>query len=504
MEQKKPVPKKNSGIVLPKWFFLYATASVTIAISIFYSSYFLLTDNDPPSLPLSIKTQPIDCNSIVSHAFSYSGSKITFNVTIGKFIQYPKSAAAGLLRVLARTGRVFADYSVKNFWDAESDLHELSFSVLHPFTGDTAIDLMCSKIPLMSKNLTIDELTVYPVGWSRFHSKEFTVMEAFEVCWQNGTIIFSSAAPVKFNPFIVGPNVTLVPNISTLPMKMYASNFKSKYIHQNKDVMYGPDVLFLGENPKKGYEKIVNLLIPIVTHTYFSKENIKHTLVLTRDQIEQMPLIGSVFSGEIIDSNTNLCFNNGIILPSTNSVKQLVNQSLYTEKPHLAGLDHMEYVTRIKPEIMHVLRDKIPSKSQMKHTIVVDSSSDSIIPVLRKLYPEAEINQINDDDDIFIIANIVSKSSIFVGSNIMYLAYSVFLQEGATIVEVIPEGQECIQAGKRWAAVTGLNYVPLGREADNSVCTSKTFEDYYLSLKNSTYPSLLVNYIKDVFDPLMA
>ena len=488
---------------LPRWVFLYATASITIITSIIYSAYFLLADNDPPSLPLSYKSQPIDCGSIVSRSISYTGSKITFNVSIGNFVQYPRSAALSLMHMQARTGRVVSDYSGKNFWDATSDLHELSFSVLHPFIGNTTIDLVCSKIPLLRKNITIQEITVYPVGWSRFNPKEFTVLEAFDACWYNKSLLFSSSAPTRFEPLVFGQNMTLKINSSIIPTEALANNFKIEYTSNGRKGFHEPDAIFLNENPRYGFEKIVNILIPLQTHTYYNKANVKQTLVLTTDQIEQRPLIEAIYNGNIIDSNTNQCYGNVIVLPSTHSPRYLVNQSIYINNSLYPGYEHMEYVTRIKREIYNTIRDKIATKKQRKQTIAVDSASRGLISPLKKLYPHAEINIIDDAADIFITANLVSKSSILVGSNIMLLAYSIFLQEGATIVEVLPEGQECIRACMRWSHCTGAKYVPLGREPTKKHCTSKTFEDYFMAIPNFTYPALTIDQIKKVFDPLM-
>ena len=502
----KNPPKKQSLKQLPNWVFYYPTAIVMITVSIVSSVLFLLTRNDPPSLPLNPARTPIDCAFITTNVFSITGSRISFNVSSSNFYQYPKSATLELLRLYAKTGKSMSEYTYKTFWDVEGNLTHFFFNVLHPMIGDTTFNLMCSRIPIFHKNISVKELTVFPVGWSRFQQREFTLFDGFDICWYNESIWASSATQTIFDPIISSRNSTISVNITLLSTQQFASAFNIPYnnYQQRNDSIAGPDVLFLDSDPSMGFLKIIDVLIPVFVHTYYTKKDKMPTLVLTKNQDKQIPIIEKIFSGPIkLSEETKMCWSNGAVLSSINGIPHFLNESIYADKPYFSALLHIDFITRLKQEIINDLRFSfIKKKAPKKDLIVLDSDLSEMKHILQLLYPHVTIEVINDKSDIRKTAKLVSKASILVCSNVLTMSYSIFLQpDVSTLVEVLPIGQECVKVGKRWSQITQTKYASIGR--DSRKCTSQTLEDYFVNLENLTYPELTQQEIHSVFDKLL-
>ena len=499
----KPNQQKSIFDLLPNWIFYYPTAIVIIVISLVYSFLFLITKNDPPSLPLHPIFQPIDCSFITANQISITGSRISINISSSQFYQYPKSATLELLRLQAKTGKIISEYHHKDFWDVESNLTHFFFNVLHPFIGETTIDLICSRLPVLVRNITIGELTTYPIGWSRFVQRDFSLLNAFDACWINESLYLSFNSQTMFEPIISSSNSTITVNASSMPTLQIANTLHLPYIyHHNSQYADIPNVLLVDSNPVPSFMKIIDILIPIFTHTYYSKNIVNQSVLLTKNQNHLIPIIEKIFDGKIqLSSETNMCYNNIMLVSSLNGVQHLSNQTMYQQNKLFPLFAHMDFITRIKPEIISDLRDKfIRKKAPKQNYIVIDSDLSNMVGIIRDIYPEATVKVIDDNDDVRLIAKMVSKASVLVCSNIFTMAYSIFLQpEVTTLIEMVPLGKECIKVGEKWATITNTRYLPLGDKSAKG-CHQETLYDYFTDPSEIQYPELTRKQIKDVFD----
>ena len=500
---------KNSFInLIPKWSIYYLTAIIPLFITAVYSFYLLILDPDPPKLPGKATDEFVDCSFIRTLGLStdHKSSRIGFHFKVGDFLQFPKSAAMSLIKVEMRTGSVRADYGIKNFWDPASNLSNIFFNVLHPYTGDTLINVKCGNIKLATSQTKVQEIEVYPIGWSRIFTKDFETAQLTDACYVNKSLVLAVVSDAKFEPMISSKGSEIPVNFTHLSTLIYSTTHNITY--NNKDTMnpYAPNVLILDADPKLGYQKIVDVMIPVWAFSYSYNGENKQQLILTHDQFNQYENIEPIFNGDVKGSSENICFSRGTVLSSTGSKSYTVPKEFYDSKDStFTEYLHYNLISMLDQEILIAMRDRFmlselgaPSPPE-KTRIVLDSNLASLSQIIKKLYPEAIVDVISDTNLLKITAKTLSKANVFVGSNIKTLAYSIFMQKGTHIVEVVPNGLSCIAAGRFWAQKLDLEYSQLG----SAFCTVSQLEDYFKELPNAAYPSITHDMIKNVFDPII-
>ena len=502
----KPSQKKKSILdEIPSYLFYYPTAFFAFIVSIIYSAFFLFFQNEPPELPTKY-SQPIDCSFISIKSYSVNGSRISFNLTTSKFYQFPKSATLDMLKVYFKTGRVLTEYTSQNFWDTESDLTNFFFNVLHPYTGETSIELMCSRIPIVATNLTISDVNVYSVGWSHFKNYDFSLLNAFDFCWVNGSLIFSTVASTMSDRITASFNSTIPVNYTSMPTTQLSNSLNIPFTPTRGGFVEIPEVLLLDSNPKLGYVEILDVLIPVWIHSFYNSRAINQTVLLTKNQEEQIKILQKIFPGKIkLSQDTNQCFTDGIVLSSLNGIKHLSNITKIGNNTFYPALEHLNYIFRIKPEIINSLRERFVLDAQAKRNrIVLDKDMAHLKHIISEVFPKLRIDVIDDTEDIRVIAKLVSKASVLVASNILTMSYSIFLQpKVSTLVEVAPNGFGCAFIGRRWAHLANVKYAQLGNNENTNNCVSVDIEKYMENLANSTYPIITKQNIELVFNQLL-
>lgn len=482
--------------LIPRWAILYATAIVPIFISFSYASYFLIFDNDPPSMPWSATS--LDCAYIHSHSLTTNGSRIVANFTMSEFFEVPKSAAASLLTAQITSGNTIYVNDVKSYYDMEANSSHLSLTLLHPIIGNATVKFQCGKITISQHNITIGEINAFPTGFSRFNNKDYGTAEIFDACWFNETMLFFTNVRSYFNPMNTTSDMYINCSHARVP---YAAFVQSAQVPEKRypaQQLPGPDVFFLAAKPEKGYDIILDLIIPIWSSNYYIKHQITSSILLTHDQDYLIPIIRTIHNGEIMHRSDNICYGLGTVLPTRTALKYTINTSFYEQHKFVPWVEHMDHSSRIKPEIMREVRELFTSKSASSDRITVQKKVEYVIPNLKKAFPNAKIDVLIDTDDIKVIANIMAKTRLFVTAFLEESSYAIFMNPNTTVAEVLPHGFECTQYANRWAQMIGLNYAALGKPNNYKGCNEIPLPEYYFKKDNATMPTLTPEYLKGI------
>ncbi|EAY11151.1 hypothetical protein TVAG_498450 [Trichomonas vaginalis G3] len=490
----KAKPSKNIWSYIPKWAILYTTAIVPIFICICFSSYLLIFDNDPPRMPLPYTS--VDCASINVKSVSTTGSRITINVSYSEFNQIPKSAGISLLTTFLTTGGTRLDNRINNYYDMVANDTDGSYVVLHPMIGNSTLDIYCGKIHIGQNNISVAEINAFPTGFSRFSYREFQNVEIYDACFFNESIIVFSFPSAAFSQINTTSNSYINVSFARTPYSPHINAMNPTELRNGNPG--APDIYFLDANPTKAHEILLDVVFPIWISTYYTKSTHMPALMLTSNQENLVNIIKSVFDGEIFMKNQNVCYGDGVVLPTRSGIKYLVNRTMYQTIPGLAWGEFMDQITRLKPEIISEVKHHFTSKKMVSGRISVHQKCSYVLPELKKAFPKAKIEVISDDDDLRIIANTIAKSQMFVTAFAEESIYSVFMNENATVAEVLPIGFECTQYAKRYAMSMNLNYVALGKRNDYKGCREHNLFEYFEAMDNMTLPELKHDYLKAI------
>ena len=329
----------------------------------------------------------------------------------------------------------------------------------------------------------------------------------------NNSLVICAPPDAEYLPMRTSKDHFIRVNATKYSAESYAS---VNNISVLKNTLSQTDVFFLDADPRLGYQKISEILIPIYTLIYNRQHtSYNSTLVLTHNQIDQIDLIRTIYDGNItLSSNSNFCFGEGIFLSSSSSQPYNVPPIEFFEPSRAQYIPETilyDTITRINENIFKELKEKMyraflskheskSSQSPKKH-IVIDSSYRRMIPQIQALYPNAKVESISDTDSFDLIVELMSKADIFITSNVKTAAYSIFMNENKVLMEIAPNGFGCFKSCSKWASLSHLIYFPV--VDPNEQCLVKSFEDYFRLLPTAEYMLLSNEGLKMILDPLM-
>ncbi|EAY21124.1 hypothetical protein TVAG_282940 [Trichomonas vaginalis G3] len=476
---------------------MYVPTAIILFISFTFAIYILNSDNDPPALPTNSRDYSYDCPYIKQESLSVNDSRLSFKFKVGDFLQFPKQTAMSMLKVDVQTGLFKATYNMSSIWDRQGNISEISFNVLHPIIGDAIITTRCGNYPIAFDQKTISSVNIYPIGFTRLMQGYFASAIVGNGCWENTDISFFITNDIQVRPFVVGKNdfQPVAVNNGNFDPKAYADYFNITYYDSPNDLAVM--AVFVTANPHFAYETIIDVIIPV---SFYSKSNegSGHCLVLTKDQNDLRPIVEKIFDGEIIEKDRKVCYKNGAVLTSSTGLRYDIDPDLHNFDENLGYIIRFQEIFNIDREIFADIKQKFTSKKMKNKQITVVEKLKFLIPTLKNLYPKAKIEVIHDTDSISYIASIVSRSRILIGTNIFNLAYSVFLNEGATLVEYQISGEEGSNLLSKWAEVTKTNYLVIPHKYDNKPIDS--YSNYFKLVNHLPFPHPNPQLIKEIFD----
>ena len=509
-ENEKKVPQDQSFLQkIPLWFLFYTPTVFLLVITMGYSVYFLIIDPDPPQMPPSSSQMPIDCTKIHFKYVSSYSSKISLSFDVDDFIQYPISSAMSMLQVIISSSNSQSTYTYKNFWDQKSNISHIFFNILHPFQGNNFdLEVKCGALSLGRKPISIETVTVYPVGWSILFNEGMSHVKIADGCFNNNSFVICAPPPqVSFKPMQLSSDNQVTVNHTMLSAESYASY---NNISMHKTERHLLDSIFIGANPKHAYKKITDILLPLWAFIFDKQDHVNNmTLVTFHEQNDLMPFIKNIYNGKINKSTeTKFCFSSGLVLGSSdlpsynNNMKEYNNPSI---SPYLAETYYYEYISRLNDQMIHRLKQRISAsddqvKPNTKKHIVLDHGSKIIYSTLEKLYPNAKLTVISDADPLNLIQHILSKADIYITSDIKRGAYSIFMNSGTHLVELAPKGLGCFHSCRQWAKLFQLQYSSI---YSSDECVGKSLYDYMRFLDSAQYPLIREENLKAIIDPLM-
>lgn len=479
------------------WLLHYSGVTIALFISILFAISQLATDNDPPSLPTTNEIYNIDCPMIKLTNISNWNSRISFSIDVGKFNQFPRESAMSMIQIHAITGTIYTKYNMSQFWDTSSSVSSMFFNVLHPYAGNSYVTLQCGKFLLFSQNINIDVPEIYSIGWTRVLDKPFSTIFIANSCWEHESItLFVSS---KFNPtrIYTSNSSSIILNSNNYRAKSYADFYKIPFLEGNANIE--PKVIMIDNNPKLGYEIIYDLIIPLVYNT--AAYNVPNQeVILTKNQTNLVKIVQKLFNGKIRMPNDTICYNYGVVLSCSQSVRYNGNQ---ISAQYQRYAKHFEEIFNFKSNLIDEIRKKYETNQAKKDHIAVVHEISHLVPALKKLYPSTKIDVIYHEQPLELVAKVVSKCKIFIGTNIENLAYSIFLNPNSNIIEYQQNGYSDCTISSGWAKITNCQFYQIRNEA--SKFTINNLEDYFAQMPNMEMPNVdnIDQKLKSVLDPLL-
>ncbi|KAH0793147.1 hypothetical protein GPJ56_002856 [Histomonas meleagridis] len=424
---------------LCKEFSIFKTSFI-MPIVLLFVIISLVVDCDPPAFPLPDSSEAIDCINIKDVNIWVELSRLKVKMKIGEFVQYPKEIASSLIRLKTRVGNMTFEYPPERFWDLTSDLENISFCSLQAVGGPITFSLYCQNQLLSTVTGKIaGDINVYPVGWSRLVSRNYSFADFYDVCFEDDQqLVFFSQPKTTFSPMTVSSTMTLPVVIDSRKCKDYC-NFK-KYTFLSNPTVLIPDVpidpsTILTHIALPLFDLLSNFNNRLNVYSFAELPSFAHTSL-------------SPISSNITVLPTKKCFER-LLIVKTNGSKSIFSETNNNFYNDLSNID---------PKILNSFREKYTKNSANSNRIVIDSNSLHLKEKISKLFPKLEILTIDESSDLQTTANLISSSKVFICGHISKIFNSIFLGSNSSLVEIPLKDTECFSFGKKIAEKIGAKY----------------------------------------------
>jgi hypothetical protein len=442
---------------------LYLTSLSMIVIPFMAYLLFLGAD-EPPPFPLPVYYDPIDCYSIIPVSMEGEYARIKTRFIVGNFIEFEPNTALRLMHVVTQTGDIAMDHKYPQFWDVEIDWPNISFAVLHPIVGKTKGVLMCHGREIAQLEYNVTLIDRFSVGASRTVSDTRVLAIMNNVCYSNNTIRFFAHPLASASALRVAYDYAIPYDIYYIP----ASSFqRAMPTHETADL----PTVFVSAAPVYGWQHLTDVVIPLWNLLGGPQTEQTIRIYLTRNQVNLIKNIEKIMPGDVFLNTTDLCLDTAVFLKAPGGVPLDVPANGNTVTSQQAIAEHLASLTESDPWIISKLRGCFTKATVTTGMIVLDQYMARLSPRLQNSFPGVNIEIVPDTDDLATIADCVGSAVVYIAGHVTTLVYSIFLQPGALVVEVQPDGFGCTTFGRDWARLAQVGYLPI-RNGTCAKCNS--------------------------------
>lgn len=454
--------------ILMEFIDLYKTSFIII-IAIVAFTIQIVVFNDPPSFPLPDDYEnSIDCFNIVSSTIKIDKSRIKVTMNVKDFIQYPIEVASSMVHIESKSGYVNFSFSSEQFWDLISDRHHISFCVLQTAAGDIEASLYCQKNLLAKTRNKIKSIDAYPVGWSRLFEDDYFTNTYTDVCINSKLkLVFCSKQSAKIRNIRLSWSEEMPIIITSRSEEKYQQSEKIPTL-DNFSIFVPRNYPTKKSNISKPQDFMIDTILPIVGSLNFSANSY---IVPDNNTFEQLkPILGA--KQKILSKG---CYKKLSFLPSTGS-SNILSKQKYQSYAQAESI-HINFLFSFSKEKFQQIKKFYKSESK-KYDIVLDQEASQFSNTLKKL--SSNIFVINDNHNFSFVAKILSNAKILVASNVKTLFFGSLMNEKSTIIEIVPDGMNCLNFEKNLSIKFDTNYRVLKNKDKKCVCKDfKNFECYF-------------------------
>jgi hypothetical protein len=453
------------------YFVELSLTSFSFIIIPFIAACFMTVSNDPPGIPGPITQPAVDCHNVRARPIVANGSRVSFSVSVGNFIEFPRESAGRLLRVATRTGGIISEHSFSYFWDLESDGENISFCILHPVTGLAHVTLMCHSKFLTDLKAPITTVDIFPVGYTRIYSGLHITGRFQEFCFSNGTLHYFAQPPTVVLPMVAAHDFAL-------PFAVHFGPAAAFQRMQPNHTIFPLPVFFVSAAPVQVWQQVIDVLLPLwgVACQYDRRDLLR--VYLTRNQVSLMRNIRRLVPAEALLNDTQGCFADGTFLRAPGAVPVDLNATAGTNISYSqAFADQFLWTVSLNRQIVEAFRGLFTNRTLKPGRVVVDRVAAALAPQIERMFPVLHVAILPDTDDIAEIADCVAQATLFISTHISTLVYSIFLSSSAALLELQPKGLECMALGHPLTKLVGAAYAPF-RVASECACNYSDVECY--------------------------
>lgn len=452
---------------------LYST-SYAMVIVLFMAAFCLIFKNDPPAFPLPKSADPIDCAAIDLLYIEQEESRIKLGIQVHDFIEYPKTVAYSMIHILVKTGSTVIDFKPQQFWDLESHSPNITFCILHAINGPVQVEAFCQRRKLGSAYFEIADATIFPVGWSRAISSFDNLATLYDFCLKNNEILFFSQPKDSYMaPLRVGLNAQL----NVIPKTESAENYRTDHTEMN---YYEPPTVIVATKENELWQHLINVLIP----TFLSIAEAEDFSAFSVGYIHRQPELE--YNMKLLIPNdpidlTNQCFDHARFLLTAGSIPYYRESEglIISEAESLATQFYR--ISNADPNALVRFRNIYARKQKMiKNRIVLDFTLQSMESLVQECAPDCEIVVLPEGREMDKVAKTIASSNIFITAHLTSAIYGIFLNAGASMIEISPKNCECKTFGKKYAQKVGAKYIPYYNNIQKCPCEN---ELYYFTQK---------------------
>jgi hypothetical protein len=299
-------------------------------------------------------------------------------------------------------------------------------------------------------------------GWTRAFWSTNEIARLGDFCFSNSAIQFISRGILSIQSFQTATNFSI---------PVFPTTIETLKIQIKTPVFHWP-VIFISAAPTEPWRQLTDVLFPVWITIAGSTLRNESSAVLLRPNLQKHLIAGIQRIVNVKTINAG-CFAAGEF-PRTPGAIPFGGLSEITLADHLLWMGS-------ESKMLHNFCQELAGDVKVvRYRIVIDRFGGFLLNCICRMFPNANVLILPETNDIIVLARIVASCHVFVACHVSAVMLGMFAK--GAVVEVQPDGFECVAFGKLWTPVGGAVYIPL-KTGGRCNCTNSNLSHYLEALK---------------------
>jgi hypothetical protein len=260
-------------------------------------------------------------------------------------------------------------------------------------------------------------------------------------------------------------------------------------------------VLVVSAAPIDPWRQLIDVIIPAWGALFLVGDLEQCSVFLARNQDWLIRNLQKIIPRHSIFAEQRICFRDAIFLQATGAVPIDVSAEAVDNSESAAVAWQLNWASSLAPSALKALVAVYTTAPIQPGRIVVDGNLIGLAGRLGRLYPFFQVTDLSESDDISEVADCVASAQLLIAGDVPACAFALFMGANATLLEIQPDGMECLVVGEQFAEAAGAKYRAWRAAAE---CECKVTEAHcYLASGERHYPEITDEEIRAVIDVIM-
>jgi len=410
----------------------------------------ILFDSGPVLPPFSKDFSSIDCRSVRFDSFREDYGFVHFSFLSDPSIEYPSEYLPHFISLTLNSTQSSFFYSSNNIKNLSRAGNRINFSIAHPFSGEYKMSFKCLDTHFGTQKLVIQDVLNFSSLTSVFTDPGSDALLTKNVCTESGRLFILTPAQGHHSLFQYD-QIRIQFDIYPWELSSY---MEYKNISLNNDTTF-----ILAPFDFVWWKLILFSLQPLAS-------SLEKNTISNRERIT-LSFIGLPQKGTA-DILKRFNQNPPVKLKEPACFKKLI----YTKTRSGIELKDTSLIEEALKSNFSSLRSYFIKFSTSPKKIALPTCLKNIESDILEVCPDCEILPIGPRIDITQVADIISKSQVFIGNHFSNLINMIWLgSTNTSVIDLSPDTEKCVNWASSFAQKNNITYYSLNEKPARCSCT---------------------------------